>query len=96
MIMSTLADNDRGTESSALQAKDRAERAKYHLQSQPYRVLRQITCDYLGGRVILRGSVPSFYYKQLAQALVLSLPDIGPMANLIEVQAARTGDPAQA
>jgi hypothetical protein len=40
------------------------------LQSSPYWSLRQLVCDEDEDGLIVRGTVPSYYLKQLAQSLV--------------------------
>jgi hypothetical protein len=37
------------------------------------------------GRIVLRGDVPSFYLKQLAQVTVLALPDWPELRNELRV-----------
>jgi hypothetical protein len=40
------------------------------LRQSAYPALRKLACDYAEGEVILRGQVPSYYLKQVAQSLV--------------------------
>jgi hypothetical protein len=40
------------------------------LRQSAYPALRGLACDYAEGEFILRGQVPSYYLKQLAQSLV--------------------------
>src|SRR5262245_40139893 len=44
-----------------------AERA---LRSGPYPALKKLSCDYQGGVLVLRGCLPSYYLKQIAQEVV--------------------------
>ena len=44
-----------------------AERA---LRSGPYPALKKLSCDYRGGVLVLRGCLPSYYLKQIAQEVV--------------------------
>jgi hypothetical protein len=44
----------------------------------PYRSLRNVTCDVVRDTLILRGTVTTFYLKQLAQTIALkSIPTLG-------------------
>lgn len=49
------------------------ERAKAVLRSSGYFALARVQCEIFNGVVVLSGEVPSFYLKQLAQALVSTL-----------------------
>ena len=44
--------------------------AKSRLQASPYLPLAKVTCDYEDGVLLLRGRLPDFYHKQLAQHAV--------------------------
>jgi hypothetical protein len=44
-----------------------AERA---LRCGPYPALKKLSCDYQGGVLVLRGCLPSYYLKQIAQEIV--------------------------
>jgi hypothetical protein len=46
------------------------ERAEHRLRSSPYLALRVIGCANHEGSVTLRGCVPTYYLKQLAQEIV--------------------------
>ncbi len=59
-------------------AKDRI-RCHSHLSAQ------RIWCEYRGRRLYLRGQVPSFYLKQLAQTAVCGLDGVSEVVNEIEV-----------
>lgn len=89
--MSAVTLIDRATQDPPAPPANPAARAKLHLQSQSYSALHRISCEHRDGVLVLRGSVPSFHLKQLAQSLVLSLNSIGPLANLIEVRPANCG-----
>ena len=54
-------------------------RGHSHLRAQ------RIWCDIDDGRLFLRGQVPSFFYKQLAQKAVQSIAGVGQIRNEIEV-----------
>jgi osmotically-inducible protein OsmY len=47
--------------------------------------VQRIWCDFDAGRLFLRGQVPSFYFKQLAQEAVADLDGVQQIVNEIEV-----------
>lgn len=53
-----------------------------------YRILQRVELDLDNGRLALRGSVPSFYLKQLAQHTALSVPGIQEIDNQLHVEPA--------
>jgi hypothetical protein len=55
------------------------------LHSNPYLVLKHISCDYLDGVLILRGCLPTYYLKQLAQETVADLDGVDRIDNQIQV-----------
>jgi hypothetical protein len=60
-----------------------AERA---LRSGPYPALKKVSCDYQGGVLVLRGCLPSYYLKQIAQEVVAhQVPGVGRIDNRIQV-----------
>ncbi len=62
-----------------------AEAASECLRSSPYRALRGILCECDQGILLLRGWLPSFYYKQLAQEAVANVRGVRQVVNEIEV-----------
>ena len=44
--------------------------AERGLHSSPYPALKTVSCDYQGGVLILRGCLPTYYLKQMAQEVV--------------------------
>ena len=50
-----------------------------------YPELRTISCDFSDGVLSLRGKVPSFYLKQIAQSLVFPLDGVAQLRNGLEV-----------
>jgi osmotically-inducible protein OsmY len=48
----------------------------------PLRAIEVAVCDHL---VILRGRVPSYYMKQIAQATVLAVPGVQRLCNDLDV-----------
>jgi hypothetical protein len=55
------------------------------LRATGYPVLRTIEVAYRDGVVVLRGRVPTYYCKQLAQSTLLADPLVEKILNLIEV-----------
>lgn len=49
---------------------------------------REIACDYEDGVLILRGSVPSFYLKQVLQSIVKEVPGVDRVDNRVDVVSA--------
>lgn len=64
------------------------ESAQVRLLKSPYFALREICCAYQDGIVTLRGILPSYYLKQLAQALVGDVEGVTAIVNEIEVASA--------
>jgi osmotically-inducible protein OsmY len=62
-----------------------ADLARARLLGNAYLALRNVSCDYERGVLTLRGSLPSYYLKQVAQAAVCSLDGVGRVVNEIEV-----------
>ena len=59
-----------------------AERA---LRRGRYPALKNLSCDYQGGVLVLRGSLPSYYLKQVAQEVVARLEGVQAVDNQIQV-----------
>ena len=60
-----------------------AERA---LRSGPYPALKNLGCDYRDGVLVLRGCLPSYYLKQIAQEVVAhQVKGVGRIDNQIQV-----------
>lgn len=57
------------------------------LRSSGYGLLRSLECEVNGGVVTISGVLPSFYLKQLAQALLLRLDGLQGVSNEVEVRA---------
>jgi hypothetical protein len=67
-----------GSECVALEVRRRLHSTGYHL-------LRLIESEYCNGTIVLRGRVPSYYLKQMAQSVLLTNPLVETIVNLIEV-----------
>jgi osmotically-inducible protein OsmY len=50
-----------------------------------YSAIRQLDWQFHEGEVLLRGTLPSYYLKQVAQALILSIPGVKTVLNSVEV-----------
>jgi hypothetical protein len=61
------------------------EQAESRLRSSPYLALRTVSCESRNGVLVLRGCLPTYYLKQLAQATVVRGPSVPTILNEIEV-----------
>ena len=59
--------------------------ANERLRNQSHLTVQQIWCEFDEGQLFVRGRVPSFYYKQLAQEAVAGLKGVRQVINDIEV-----------
>jgi hypothetical protein len=66
------------------------EGAESCLRSNPYLALKNVTCDYREGVLTLRGCLPSYYLKQIAQTAVARVASGVRIINEIEVVSAST------
>ncbi len=64
-----------------------AEIARAVLRQSAYAELRELSCDFNGGILTLRGLVPTYYLKQLAQEAVADVPGVIEVENRVEVDA---------
>jgi hypothetical protein len=64
---------------------DVQEHARNLLLQTPYHVLRRVSCEYHAGELILRGELPSYFLKQMAQTAVANLPGVERVVNHIDV-----------
>lgn len=69
-------------ETSQVSLKDLAERC---LQRNPYLALKHISCHLLDGVLVLRGCLPTYYLKQLAQEALTDLNGVARIDNQIQV-----------
>ena len=60
-------------------------RAESRLQKSGYPALRDIRCESQEGVFVLRGHVPSYYLKQVAQELVRGVATAETIVNQVEV-----------
>ncbi len=61
------------------------EQAEGRLRRRPYRALHQVCCSYRDGVLTLRGRLPSYYLKQIAQTAVAGIEGVRRIDNQIEV-----------
>jgi hypothetical protein len=60
--------------------------AERSLRSSRYPALKSVSCDYQGGVLVLRGCLPTYYLKQMAQEVVAHQFDKGErLENRIQV-----------
>lgn len=59
--------------------------AQAKLMASPYSALRALTCESHEGVLTIRGRVPTFYLKQLAQTAVRNSPGVEVVNNLVQV-----------
>jgi len=59
------------------------------LQSSGYHALQNIECKVHGGSVFLSGVVPTFFLKQMAQAVALRVDHVLEVVNRVEVASPR-------
>lgn len=62
-----------------------AKAAKARLEKSPYMTIRRMSCECDQGVLFLRGQLPNFYQKQLAQETVAKLEGVVQLVNEIEV-----------
>jgi hypothetical protein len=55
------------------------------LRQSPYSILRNVCCEKQDGRLVLRGRVPCYYLKQIAQTTIVGAAGQGEIVNEIEV-----------
>jgi hypothetical protein len=59
--------------------------AQRMLRQSAYFELHDVSCDFVGGILTLRGRVPSYHLKQVAQASVAAVPGVIEVHNRVEV-----------
>jgi len=55
------------------------------LRSSPHRVLQSLTCVFSSGQLHLKGTVPSYYMKQMAQETIRSVEGVEQIVNRVIV-----------
>lgn len=61
------------------------ELAERSLRRNPYLALKHVSCECRDGVLVLRGCLPSYYLKQLAQEAVAHLSGVERVENQIQV-----------
>jgi len=84
-----FADSDVAFLTSPTRRVDPADLAERALRNSPYLSLRNIVCEYRDGVLTLRGCLPSYYLKQVAQAVACSTEGVQRVINEIEVACLR-------
>jgi osmotically-inducible protein OsmY len=59
--------------------------AQQRLWKSPYQAMKNVLCEHRRGVLFLRGQLPSFYFKQIAQETVAKIDGIKQVVNAIEV-----------
>jgi len=60
-------------------------RIQLQLRQAPYLALRQVVCEVRDGVLLLRGCVPSYYMKQVAQSIVHCVESTLEIHNQLDV-----------
>jgi osmotically-inducible protein OsmY len=84
-IVSEDGHSELRTKTSAGIAEVVAATAKARILHHPHLKAQRIWCEFDGGNLLLRGQVPSFFFKQLAQQAMLGLDNVRQVVNEIEV-----------
>lgn len=61
------------------------ESVECRLRGSPYLALRNVGCAYSDGLLTLRGCLPTYYLKQMAQEVIVGVEGVRAIANEIEV-----------
>jgi osmotically-inducible protein OsmY len=71
--------------SPGAQRADPADLAERALRNSPYLALRNVACECQDGVLTLRGCLPTYYLKQVAQAVVARVEGVRQVINDIDV-----------
>ena len=71
-----------------MQSSKVAETVQVLLASSPYPAIRSLQCEWDDGVVVLHGTLPSYYYKQLAQETVRKVGGAVQVLNAVDVSPA--------
>lgn len=74
-------------ETSANADRETAHAVRARLQASGYYYLRALECECRCGKLVLRGCLPTYYLKQVAQTLASRTPGVESVANEIEITA---------
>jgi osmotically-inducible protein OsmY len=67
---------------------------KVRLRRSGYQALQAVTCEFHEGTARIRGHLPTFYLKQIAQEIVCAVVGVRSVVNQIEVGPRRAPDAA--
>jgi len=67
-------------------AQDELAKLQSQLHTSGYQALRQLVCEIDRDRIVVRGTVPCFYLKQVAQTLALKTVGVERITSRIEVR----------
>jgi osmotically-inducible protein OsmY len=84
---------DNGAAGTAAHRPGAGELAESRLRRSAYLALQHVSCEFRAGVLTLRGRLPSYYLKQVAQAVVAEVEGVERIDNQIEI-VARTPPPA--
>ncbi|HMO85258.1 MAG TPA: BON domain-containing protein [Lacipirellulaceae bacterium] len=59
--------------------------AQRRIETARHRTLRMVRCEHRDGVLVLRGQVPSYHHKQVAQECVRAVPGVQVIKNLLQV-----------
>jgi osmotically-inducible protein OsmY len=60
--------------------------AQWRLEASAYAALRTVKCRFRQGMLVLKGSVPTYFHKQLAQEAIRAIPGVTEIVNDISVR----------
>jgi len=83
--MQTVTELENGPSLALFQLESLAEEAERVLGESAYADLRRLRCDCTDGVVCIRGRVPSYFLKQMAQTAVSRIPGVRRVVNQITV-----------
>ena len=83
--MSEMAVSTFAAEEPDVRADNVEATAKARLLKSPYRAIRDLSCEYVSGVLVLKGRLLTFYQKQLAQEAVGGLVGVSRIDNKTEV-----------
>ena len=83
--MYTLEVQEAQARPSGNQVAEVVERAESELRRNAYVALKNIGCEYHEGVLTLHGCLPTYYLKQVAQAVVAPIEGVRRVVNEIEV-----------
>jgi osmotically-inducible protein OsmY len=66
------------------------EQAQFQLRNLPYSSLKKVCCEYSVGQLVLRGRLPSYFLKQIAQTAAAQVDGVERVVNQIEVRGRAT------